>query len=118
MTYYIGGEVNQSDILGAGNSRYFYALRRTDEGTLYFSKVDQLISDDIVAINITGPASGDFQDFEWGVDFFDGRLSSDHSRPYANLFFDQFRWDSRNMYYYINAQGSLVVRINRPYSYA
>lgn len=118
MTYYIGGELSQADILGAGNSRYFYALRRTDEGTLYFTRVDQLIGTDSVVVNIIGPATDDFQDFEYGVDFFDGRLASDHSRPYPNLFFDQYRWDSRSMYYYINASGQLVARVNQAYAYS
>jgi hypothetical protein len=118
MTYYIGGEYNLSDILGDGNPRYFYALRRTDEGTLYFSKIDQLKDTDSITVNVPGPNASNFEQFEYGVDFFDGRLATDHSRPYPNLYFDQYRWDGKNCYYYINeATGELIVRINQAYTY-
>ena len=42
MTYYVGGEIALNDILGEGNPRFFYALRRQDTGNtagnLYFTK--------------------------------------------------------------------------------
>ena len=117
MTYYIGGEANTIDLLGPGNPRYFYGLRRTDDGSLYFTKVDQITSTEEITVNVIGPGAGNWENFEWGVDFFDGRLGSDHSRPYPNLYFDQYRWDQRNMYYYINATGQLAVRIGQPYNY-
>lgn len=116
MTYYVG-QVSTVDLLGNDNPRFFYGLRRSDRGTLYFTKVGQLIGSDSVRINIAGPASQDFEDFEYGVDFFDGRLAEDHSRPYANLNFDQYRWDQRNCYYYINDSGELVIRVNQAYEY-
>lgn len=118
MTYYIGNENSLSDLLGTGNPRFFYALRRTDDGLLYFGKIDQLkdITDEII-INDAGPASQNFEDFEYGVDYFDGRLAEDHSRPYINLHWDQYRWDNRNMYYYIDDNGEFIVRINKKYQY-
>jgi hypothetical protein len=117
MTYYVGGEVSQSDLLGAGNPRYFYALRREDDGTLYFAKIDQLKDSSTITVNKPGAAADDFQEFDYGVDFFDGRSAEDHSRPYANLFWDQFRWDNKNMYYYLDSQGNFVVRVNQAYIY-
>lgn len=116
MTYYVGA-VSTTDLLGNDNPRFFYGLRRTEDGTLYFTKLGQLIGTEAVRINIAGPASQDFEDFEYGVDFFDGRLAEDHSRPYANLNFDQYRWDQRNCYYYINTSGELVIRVNQAYVY-
>jgi len=116
MTYYIG-QSSITDLLGADNPRYFYALRRTDDGLLYFSKTDQLIDDSAVTINVAGSNADNFEDFEYGVDYFDGRLEIDHSRPYPNLYFDQYRWDARNCFYYINDNGELVVRINKAYPY-
>ena len=118
MTYYIGNEINEAALLGEGNARFFYALRRTDDGTVYFDKVDQLTSTETITVNVAGPNSGNFEDFEYGVDYFDGRLADDHSRPYPNLYFDQYRFDSKNCYYYINSNGELVVRINQVYTYA
>jgi hypothetical protein len=122
MTYYIGGEIALNDILGEGNPRFFYALRRQDtgatEGNLYFTKIDQLSSTDTITLNAPGTSDNNFESFEYGIDFFDGRLASDHSRPYPNLAFDQYRWDGKNCYYYINANGELIVRINQVYPYA
>jgi hypothetical protein len=122
MTYYIGGEYNVNDILGDGNPRYFYALRRQDtgasEGSLYFTKIDQISSTDTITLNVAGSTANNFENFEYGIDFFDGRLAADHSRPYPNLAFDQYRFDGKNCYYYINANGELVVRINQAYTYS
>ena len=119
MTYYVGNEYSLNDLLGEGNPRYFYGLTRADDGTLYFYKVDQLSSAASISINAPGPNSGNFENFEYGVDFFDGRLATDHSRPYPNLVFDQYRWDNKNCYYYLDsATGQLVVRINQVYNYS
>jgi hypothetical protein len=82
-----------------------------------FTKVDQIASSASISINVAGSNGNNFENFEYGVDFFDGRLATDHSRPYTNLYFDQYRWDSKNSYYYIDAQGNLVVRINSNYVY-
>jgi hypothetical protein len=117
MTYYVGNEVSQSDILGNGNPRYFYALRRTDDGVLYFAKIDQLKDTGSIIVNDPGLAQNDYSGFDYGVDFFDGRLESDHSRPYSNLHWDEYRWDNKNCFYYINEQGEIVVRINQTYTY-
>lgn len=117
MTYYIGNENSLNDLLGAGQSRYFYGLRRTEEGTLYFIKVDQLTDDETITLNVAGPNADNYENFVYGTDFFDGRLESDHSRPYPNLYYDQYRWDTKNCSYYINSEGELVVRINKAYPY-
>lgn len=118
MTYYIGNENNLADLLGEGNPRYFYALRRDDLGNLYFAKIDQLKGTEEIIINDPGLAENNFEDFEYGVDFFDGRTEADHSRPYSNLHWDQYRWDNKNIYCYINANGEFVVRINQVYPYS
>ena len=112
------GDVSLGDLLGQGQSRFFYGLRRTEDGTLYFAKVDQLTSTDTITINVPGPNANNFEDFEYGVDYFDGRSAADHTRPYANLYYDQYRWDTKNMYYYINTSGELVARINQVYVYS
>jgi hypothetical protein len=118
MTYYIGNEFNLNDVLGEGNPRFFYGLQRTEDGTLYFYKIDQLSSTNTLTLNVPGSSANNFENFEYGIDFFDGRLASDHSRPYPNLAFDQYRFDGKNCYYYINANGELVVRINQVYEYS
>jgi hypothetical protein len=85
---------------------------------LYFTKIDQISSTDTITLNVAGSTDNNFESFEYGIDFFDGRLAADHSRPYPNLAFDQYRWDGKNCYYYINANGELVVRINQVYTYS
>jgi hypothetical protein len=117
MTYYIGQNNALSEVLGEGNPRYFYAIRRDDDGLLFFSKIDQLTDLGTITINNSGLTENDYTEFEYGVDFFDGRLAEDHSRPYSNLQWDQYRWDSKNVYYYINTAGELIVRINQSYVY-
>jgi hypothetical protein len=117
MTYYVGQPNDIDQLLGANNPRYFYALRRTDDGQLFFSRIDQLKDADTITINNPGPASEDYNGFDYGVDYFDGRLEEDHSRPHDNLQWDQYRWDSKNANYYINEQGEFVVRINQAYIY-
>jgi len=118
MTYYVGNENNLNDLLGEGNPRYFYGLRRTDDGTLYFARIDQLTDSASITVNTAGSNGNNFENFEYGVDFFDGRLGTDHSRPYPNLYFDQYRWDNKNCYYYLSpTDGSLIVRTNQSYTY-
>ena len=36
---------------------------------------------------------------------------------YSNLEWDQYRWGSRNVFYYINDNGEFVVRLNQEYVY-
>lgn len=91
--------------------RYFYGLRRTDEGTLFIGKVDQLAVNDPVSINNPGNIDDNFKDFDQGYDFYEGR-DLNHDKPFRNLRYEQFRWDDVNLNYYINAEGELVVRIN------
>lgn len=117
MTYFVGNDASLSNVLGEGNPRYFYALRRDEEGLLFFAKIDQLTDTGLVTINNSGLTEGDYTEFEYGVDFFDGRLVEDHSRPYENLQWDQYRWDNKNVFYYINTAGELIVRINQNYVY-
>ena len=103
------------DLLGE-SPRYFYALRRTDDGEVYFARVNQLSREDAVQINNDGTADGNFDGFEQGVDFFEGR-DINHELVYENLNYEQMRWDDKSLYYYIDADGQLVVRTGTKYQY-
>ena len=48
--------------------QYVYGLRRTDEGELYFVRVNQLSRTDSFEINRVGEQTENFNDFEPGVD--------------------------------------------------
>ena len=91
--------------------RYFYGLRRTDEGELYIGKVDQLSANDPITINLPGNIDDNYKDFDQGHDFYEGR-DLNHSKPFVNLKYEQFRWDDVNLNYYINDEGEFVVRLN------
>ena len=91
--------------------RYFYGLRRTDEGELYIGKVDQLSANDPITINLPGNIDDNYKDFDQGYDFYEGR-DLIHSKPFVNLKYEQFRWDDVNLNYYINDEGEFVVRLN------
>jgi hypothetical protein len=113
-SYYLG----QSPDEALGDSpRYWYALRRNDDGELFLLRSDQLKDKDSIELNIPGPPSENFEDFEPGIDYFDG-ISADHEVEYANLVYAQYRWDNRNMLYYIGPEeGRLIQRINQGYVY-
>jgi hypothetical protein len=116
-TPYYAGSVSLNDILGQGQSRYFYGLRRDDDGMVYFGKIDQVTGTGSIIINIEGLTENNFEEFEYGVDFFDGRLELDHTRPFPNLYWDQYRWDNKNISYYISGEGIFVARVNQAYTY-
>lgn len=116
MTYYVG-QIDSKQILGDNNPRYFLALRRNDAGDLFFARLDQIKDQETIVVNIPGHAEENFQDFEYGIDYFDGRAEEDHSRSHPNLYFDQYRWDERNCFYYIDDNGNLVAKINQGHTY-
>ena len=112
-TYYLG----QSPDEALGDSpRYLYLLRRTQDGELFLLRSDQAKDKDSITINEPGSGAENFEDFEVGIDYFEG-LAEDHQVAYDNLRYPQYRWDNRSILYYIDAQGQLVQRINHGYSY-
>lgn len=114
MSYYIGS--NPQDYINAAGERYFYGLRRTSEGELFFGKVDQLNNEDALQINKPGDPEENYNNFQQGVDFFEGR-NVFHQVEFENLSYEQYRWENRNIYYYVNDEGELVLRTNQEYSY-
>ena len=103
-------------IMGSVEDRFFYGLRRTDDGELFFSKVDQLKTTDSISVNKSGDPSGNYPNFDQGQDFYEGR-DINHNLVYENLNYEQFRWDNKNILYYVNDEGELVARVNQNYTY-
>lgn len=114
--YYVGS-VDLYPLLGENNTRYFYGIRRDADGTLYIAKVDQILDTDGIQVNRPGDPAEDFPDFEFGIDFLEG-IQTNHEITYDNLKYVQYKWDPRNIYYYLNADGELVIRVNQPYVYS
>ena len=63
-------------------SRYFYGLRRTDEGTLYIGKVDQLQANDPVTINVPGAIVDNYEGFDQGEDFYEVEITLEELSHY------------------------------------
>ena len=112
-TYYLGR--SPEDTLG-DSPRYWYALRRNNDGELYIVRSDQVLDKEAYQLNIPGPPEENFEDFEPGVDFFDG-VDADHELVYENMYYPQYRWDNRSIFYYVDSEGLLVQRINQGYTY-
>jgi hypothetical protein len=112
-TYYLGTSPEES--LG-DSPRYFYGLSRNDHGELFFVRSDQLADIGDVTINEPGSLADTFQDFEAGVDYFDG-IDAEHEILYENMKYPQYKWDNRSLFFYVDSQGQLVIRINRGYTY-
>lgn len=112
--YYLGRD--PEEVLG-DSPQFFYAIRRNDDGELFLIRSDQLKDPtDEITINVEGAPAGNFEDFEPGIDYFEG-IRADHEVEYANMFYPQYRWDNRAIFYYVNESGNLVQRINKGYAY-
>ena len=111
--YYLGRD--PIDTLGQ-SPRYWYALRRNQDGELFIVRSDQLTDKDASEINIPGDPADNFEDFEPGVDFFDG-VDAEHEPEFENMYYPQYRWDDRSIFYYVDSQGQLIQRINQGYTY-
>ena len=114
MSNYTG--MSPETMMGAVPNRFFYGLRRTDEGDLYLVKSDQLKATDGVQLNRPGDPEQNYPDFQRGIEFFEGR-DEEHNTSYTNLRYEQFRWDDRNLIYYVDDEGNLIVRINQNYDF-
>ena len=60
MTYYIG--TSPTDVINSFIKRYFYGLRRNDDGELFLVKIDQLAGgeENISVINDIGVAAQNY----------------------------------------------------------
>jgi hypothetical protein len=79
-------------------------------------KADLLELEDGVILNKPGAPSQNYNDFSRGQDFFEGK-DLDHKKVFENLVYEQFRWDGRNLFYYINDNGELVLKVNESHTY-
>jgi len=111
--YYLG--TSPENVLG-DTPRYFYALRRNQNGSLFLVKNDNIKEGQSIEINDIGDVEQNYNDFETGVDFYEGK-NVNHQQVFENLKYPQYRWDSRSLLYYIDSEGQLVARLNEGYTY-
>ena len=114
MANYTG--TSPDHINGAIPDRFFYGLRRTDNGELFVGKMDQMSTTDAIMINNPGDPAQNYPSFEEGQDSLEGR-DVNHDLVYDNLNYEQFRWDGRNISYYVDSDGELVARVNHSFTY-
>lgn len=114
MSNFVG--MNPGSVYDSVENQFLYGFRRTDQGELFMGKIDQISKDDSITINNPGDPSNNFTNFQEGQDFFEGR-DTNHELVYKNLNYEQLRWDSKNLYYYVNAEGELVVSVNKKHNY-
>jgi hypothetical protein len=111
--YYFG----RTPVETLGDSpRYWYAMRRNEDGELYCVRSDQLIDDGSYEINAPGDIEENFEGFEPGVDYFDG-VDVQHNIVFDNLVYTQYRWDDRLIFYFVDDEGRLSQRIFGSYIY-
>jgi hypothetical protein len=111
---YFFGRTKEEQI---GNQpQYFYGLRRNSDGELFLTRVNQLSRTDYFEINTPGQEVDDYTNFEIGTDFYENR-DVYHNIVHANLIYEQYRWDDRNVWYYVDASGRLSALINTKYTY-
>jgi hypothetical protein len=114
MSNYFFGR-DRAELIGDQPS-YFYGIKRNDDGEITLFRVNQLSRDDQININEVGVAENNYENFQTGVDFYEGR-NVYHNILFENLAFEQYRWDDRSIYYYIDEDGQLVARTNTKYNY-
>jgi hypothetical protein len=111
--YYLGRDPVET--LGQ-SPRYWYALRRNDDGELYIVRSDQVTDKASYSINDVGDPTENFEDFEPGIDYFEG-VDAEHNKLFDNMKYTQYRWDDRSIFYYVDSEGNLIQRIFQGYTY-
>lgn len=111
--YYLGQ--SPDDALG-DSPRFLYLLRRNEDGEVFLYRSDQLKDKDAITLNIPGDPAENFEDFEPGVDYFEG-IDASHNKPKENMIWTQYKWDNRSCLYYVDDDGQFVQRINYTYTY-
>lgn len=111
--HYLGVDPNTR--LG-GTPRFFYGIRKNENGSLFLVRSDQYKEADTIEINNPGDDIENYNDFEVGVDFFEG-IDVNHNAVYENLKYVQYKWDDRAIFYYVDDEGQLVARVNNGYTY-
>lgn len=111
--YYLG--TTPAESLG-DSPRFWYGLRRNEDGELFLVRSDQLSDLEAYQLNIPGPPEQDFEDFEVDIDYFEG-IDVEHELINDNMYYPQYKWDNRSLFYYVDSEGMFTIRINRSYSY-
>ncbi len=111
---YILGNDPQTNL--GDSPRFFYGLRKNENGSIFLQRIDQIRDKDTVSINNPGEPEDNYNDFEVGVDFFEG-IDVNHNTVFENLSYQQYKWDSKPIFYYVDEDGQLVAKVNAGHTY-
>ena len=111
--YYLGQDPESR--LGS-TPRFFYGFRKNANGSIFLERSDQAQGKESIAINNPGDPAENYSDFENGVDFYEG-IDINHNAVFDNLKYQQYRWDDRAIFYYVDNDGQLVAKINNGHEY-
>ena len=105
----------QGDI-SRSNSYWVYALRRDGEGMLYFTKVSSASTETGVDVGIRSdgtqvPEFGDYADYVLETTAEKSLFNHPQDK------YQQIRFDSRNINYFFNTDGDMIVQYNGTYDY-
>ncbi len=107
---------NPDQMVAAIQNRFLYGLRRTEQGELFLGKLDQMDANSSLQVNKPGDNTNDYDNFEEGSDLYEGR-DVNHVLVYSNLNYEQYRWQDKNIWYYVNSDGELVASVNKKIIY-
>ena len=111
--YYLGQDPYSR--LGS-TPRFFFGFRKNENGSIFLERSDQAKGKDSITINNPGDPADNYSDFENGIDFYEG-IDVNHNIVFDNLKYQQYRWDDRAIFYYVDDDGQLVARINNGHEY-
>jgi|TARA_B100002019_G_scaffold275183_1_gene272821 hypothetical protein len=106
----------QGDI-SRSNSYWMYALRRDDEGMLHLTKVSSASTESNIDVGVRYdgtqvPEFGDLQDYV--LETTPEKSLTNHPQDK----YQQFRFDSRNLNYYIDDDGYFILKVTGTHTYS
>ena len=105
----------------SSNPRYFYGMSKTDDGFLKVTKINLDTDPDplnLEKLSTLSSSPAPFDNFEEGIDFFEGVDGTTHMPNYSGMNYEQYKWSPDDLYYYVDANGVLSVRVDVPYNYS
>ncbi len=123
MTMYIsesyranqGGGVSTANNYTLGNDFTIHALRRDDDGMLHYTKIRSIDNETADFHRLDGTP---YLDISTGVyDYVDETTEDKSYKNHPQDKYQQYRFDSRKVQYFIDDDGYFVIRFNEDYDY-
>ncbi len=123
MTMYIsesyranqGGGGSSSNNYTLGNDFTIHALRRDDDGMLQYTKIRSIDNETADFHRLDGTP---YLDISTGVyDYVDETTEDKSYKNHPQDKYQQYRFDSRKVQYFIDDDGYFVIRFNEDYDY-